>query len=348
MPDPFLYLSASGAAALASAIPFLAISALVMARARRIASINAPASTSVHGTGPQPGSATGWPAACVVAMGLGLAVGSFVLLRRSVWPPSSALERLLTVVIPAVLIIEWIAGLQRVPHWFTWLLRIGLAAMIPRILWHGSVYLSGADSQWEAWQSATAWLLCSVLLASVWGLLGRLAERAPGASLPFGLGLTISSAGLTIMLAGYIEGGAMAFPLTAALLATTGGVWLARTCSDSLPRAKVAADRDTSSNCRSLMNSGGAAILGIGIAGLYGLLFIGHFFGRLSTMTAMTLLLSPLLCWVTEVPFLRHRHPWLVGSLRLAFVAIPLAVVLILAKRDFDRDMAPLLSLLIP
>ena len=56
------------------------------------------------------------------------------------------------------------------------------------------------------------------------------------------------------------------------------------------------------------------------------------------------MLLSPLLCWVTEIPQLRQRKPWLVGLLRLVLVAIPLLVVLAAAKRDFDRDMAPLLG----
>jgi len=86
------------------------------------------------------------------------------------------------------------------------------------------------------------------------------------------------------------------------------------------------------------------AIVGIGVLGLFGLLFIGRFFGRLSTASALAMLLAPLLCWATEAPFLRERKPWLVGSLRLALVAIPLAVVLVAAKREFDRDMAPLLT----
>ena len=53
--------------------------------------------------------------------------------------------------------------------------------------------------------------------------------------------------------------------------------------------------------------------------------------------------LAPLLCWVTEIPLLRNRKPWIVGTVRLTLVAIPLVVVLVAAKRDFDRDMAPLL-----
>jgi hypothetical protein len=72
------------------------------------------------------------------------------------------------------------------------------------------------------------------------------------------------------------------------------------------------------------------------------LLFIGRFFGQLSTGRALAILLAPLLCWITELPRLRRQNPWFVGSLRLVLVMIPLAVVLFLAKRDFDRDMAPL------
>jgi hypothetical protein len=122
------------------------------------------------------------------------------------------------------------------------------------------------------------------------------------------------------MMAGYIKGGAAAFPLAATLVATTIG-------------ARLIAKR-----------SGVPASIGIGVVGLFGLLFIGRFFGRLSTGSALAMLLAPLLCWATEAPLLRHRKPWLVGSLRLALVAIPLLVVLAAAKRDFDRDMAPLLG----
>ena len=68
-----------------------------------------------------------------------------------------------------------------------------------------------------------------------------------------------------------------------------------------------------------------------------------HFFGELSAVSALAILLAPLLCWATEIRLLRHRKPWIVGSVRLVLVAIPLMLVLTEAKSDFDRDMAPLL-----
>jgi len=80
--------------------------------------------------------------------------------------------------------------------------------------------------------------------------------------------------------------------------------------------------------------------LGMGLTGLFGILMMGRFFGDLSTGRAVVLLIAPLLCWVSELPLVRGRKPWVMGAVRLAIVAIPLAVVLGLAKHDFDRDNA--------
>jgi len=291
-----MYLKAMGAAAMVSAMFVLA-----MAGVRR-------------------GSATWLNSACVLGMGLGLAFGYYVLSLRLAWPPVNGLDRFLTIVVPAALGIELIAGFQCVPRWVAWMLRMSLAATIPRILLHGSVYLSGSGNDWNLWQAGTALAVCGALLAGLWGLLSWLSQRSPGVSIPLALYLSAQCAGLTVMMAGYIKGGAAAFPLAATLVATT-----------------IAARQITK-------RSGAPAILGIGVVGLFSLLFIGRFFGRLSTGCALAMLLAPLLCWTTETPLLRHRKPWLVGSLRLVLVAIPLVVVLAVAKRDFDRDMAPLLG----
>lgn len=304
MPDPLLYLQAMGSAAIVSTILLLA-----MIWVRRSA------------------TATWLNSACVLAIGLGLAIGYAVLSLRVVWPPVNGLDRFLAIVVPVTLGIELVAGFQSVPRWAAWLLRISLAAAIPRILLHGSVYLSGSADDWTVWQALTALAVCVGLLAVLWCLLAWLSQRTPGVSIPLALCLTIQCVGLTVMMAGYIKGGAAAFPLAATLVATTLAAGLVA------PRIGASAAFD------------GTAILGIGVVGLFGLLFIGRFFGRLSTGCAVTMLLSPLLCWATEIPLLRHRKPWLVASLRMALVAIPLLVVLAVAKREFDREMAPLLGI---
>lgn len=297
MPEPSLYLQAMGAAGIVSAMCVLALAGV-----RR------------------PASAARLNSASVLGIGFGLVVGYHLLSWRWAWPPVHGLDRLLRIVIPTVLGIELIAGFECIPRWVAWCLRLGLAATTPGILLHGSVYLSGSGSDWTLWQVGTGLAVCSALLAGLWGLLGWLLERSPGVSIPLALALSIWCAGLTVMMAGYIKGGAAAFPMAATLVATALG-------------ARLTAQR-----------SSVPAILGIGMVGLFGLLFVGRFFGRLSTASALTILIAPLLCWATEAPLLRHRKPWLVGSLRLVLVAIPLVVVLAVAKRNFDRDMAPLLG----
>ena len=302
MPDPLLYYKAMATAAIVSAM-----SVLAMAGLRR-------------------SSGTTWlNSACVLGIGFGLTAGYYVLSLRLAWPPVNALERFLEIVIPVALGIELVAGFLRVPNWVASFLRLSLVAAIPRILLHRSVYLNGTDNEWTLWQVGTAMVVSSVALAGLWSLLSWLLRRSPGVSIPFALSLSSLCGGLTVMMAGYIKGGAAAFPLAATVAATTVGAWLISKRS-SMP-----------------VDCGGQAILGIGVAGLFGQLFIGHFFGELSAVSALAILLAPLLCWATEIRLLRHRKPWIVGSVRLVLVAIPLMLVLTEAKSDFDRDMAPLL-----
>ena len=303
MPESLLYVEAIGAAAIVSAMFVFATGGL-----------RGPANTLRLNS------------ACVVGIGIGLAIGCHVLSLRFVWPPMNGLDRFLTIVVPAALSIELFSGFQRVPRWVAWLLRISLAVTVPRILLHGSVFLSRSGGEWTPWQAVSAMAICGALLAGLWGLLCALSHRRPGISIPLALALATVCAGMAVMMAGYIAGGAVAFPLAATLVATAGAAKLIG------KRLSVPAD------------FAAPAILGIGVVGLFCVLFIGRFFGRLSTAEALSLALAPLLCWATETPFFRHRKPWVVGTIRLALVAIPLAVVLALAKYDFDRDMAPLLG----
>lgn len=302
MPDPLLYLKAMGAAAGVSTICALAL--LVRRRA-----VGTPWRNS----------------ACVFAVAAGLVAGNYVLSLQWKWPPANGLDRLLTLVVPLTLGIELLAGWSYVPRTTCWLLRLILIAAIPRVLLHQSVYLSG-EGDWTLGMASSALAISSLLLGGVWVLLSRLSDRAPGVSIPFALGLTILCSGATVMLAGYIKGGAAAIPLAAALIATAIAGKLA-TCRAKLPTPVEA-----------------PALVAIGVVGLAGILLVGHFFGRLSTPAALTLLLAPLLCWLTELPYLKTRPPWLIGSLRVFFVAVPLLVILLLAKSEFDRELGPLVS----
>lgn len=264
--------------------------------------------------------------ACVLGIGLGLAFGYGVLGFQWTWPPVKGLDRFLMIVVPTLIGIELIAGFLSVPNWFAWFLRMTLAATTPRILLHDSVYLSGSGDNWIQWNAGIVLASCGGMLAGTWGLLSWLAHRSAGVSVPLVLGMTIQCAGLTVMMAGYLKGGIAAFPWVATVVATAVASKL------FAKRIGVSAHFVSST------------IIGIGMVGLFSLLFIGHFFGRLSASIALVLLWTPLLCFITELPLLRRWKPWHLVSLRFVLVAIPLLLVLAVAKHDFDQKMAPLLK----
>jgi hypothetical protein len=295
MPDAALYLKAVLISAGASALCVLALGGV-----RR------------------PPSAARLNAACVLAIALGLALGGAWLRLPFGWPPTSALARLLMIVLPAAIGVELLASFEPIPRWVAWGMRLLVAASSGRILLHGSVYLAGDKSEWTAWQQASTLAFCAAALAVVWALLHWLASRASGVSIPLVLCESSLAGGAAIMLAGYLAGGETALVLAAAL----AGAAIA---------ASVVGMREAPQG-----------LVGVGIVGLFGVLCIGRFFGRLSTGAALVVLLAPLLGWATETPPLRNRPAWLKGALRFALAAIPLAFVLAAAKLDFDRDMRPL------
>lgn len=295
MPDPLLYLKSMTLAAIISAIVVL-----VMATVKR------------------PAGTTRLNVACVLALAGGIAVGQFVLTTRVLWPPLNGLDRFLTIVIPAVLGIELFTSFASTAPRVAWFLRLSLATAIPRILLHGSVYLNDQNA-WSAWQGIAILVASGLTLIILWVLLNWLSRRSDtDVSIALSLALATHCAGISIMMAGYLKGGAAAFPLAAALLATS----LARLAS----------------------KHGTPALIGIGVVNLFGVVFIGCFFGRLPIAYALPLLLAPLLCWITELPGMRTRTHRSVATIRLILVTIPVIVVLVLVKRDFDRTMRPLLN----
>lgn len=268
----------------------------------------------------RPLSATNLNLACIAGVASGLLTGYFVLQVHPKWPPANGLDRYLAIIIPAVVGIELLAGLPGVSRWFAWLLRLGFAAVAGRILLYGSVYVAARGSEWTSLQEGISLGSSAILLVLVWSLLLRLADRSPSVSIPLAIAEASLFSGGVIMLAGYLTGGKAALPLAAALAGVGGASYLIAT--------RFATH----------------GTIGIGVVGLFGLLFVGRFFGNVSTGRALALFLAPLLCWVSELPILRGRQPWLIGAVRLALVAVPLVVVVVLEKRDFDRYTAPLLG----
>jgi len=306
MPDPLIYGQAIGAASLVSVV-----AALVFWFALR------PITDAIR-----PGLLTAF------AISLGLVAGYWGLGQRLQWPPVNALDRLLLIVVPLAAMVEIVAGVKRTPTWLAWTFRAGLAAATPRILLHGSIYVTGVHDDWTPLAAMLLLATTAAILAASWGCLGLLNRRSPGIGVPASLAMAMLGAGLTIMMSGYLRGGAASFPFLGAVFASSLLVFVLEKHRPSFVPWESEAE------------------IGLGVIGLFGLLFIGRFFGELSTTNALVILLSPALGWVTQLPKLRDQRPWVVVLVQLILTAIPLAIVLLLAKQEFDREMAPLLTLL--
>ncbi len=323
MPDPISYLKASIAAVFASAMIVLAFRLILR--------------KSVHSSA---------AVICLLAVGGGVVTGYGVLQFSWTWPPVNALNRFLMIVLPATLVVELLAAIlgggeavsiriltnsatkksgSRCALGF----RLALYASVGRILLHDSVYLddvgSGHLDAWTFTQAVAVFGGSFLGLIASWSLLCRLSERSSAGSITVSLAMAIQCTGLATMMAGYIKGGAAAIPLAAALAGTTlASALLLNGFSDS--------------DKRYLQGT-----IGIGVIGLFSLLCIGHYFGQLTGLRAIVLFLTPLLCWISELPGLRSRPAWQKSGVRLIAVTIALSATLFFAKQDFDRKMAPLL-----
>lgn len=273
----------------------------------------------VAGARRRPAGHSWFELASVIGVGAGLTAGYAVLQIVPAWPPANALDRFLTIVLPTALGVELLATVPRFTSWFVAALRVVLALATGRILLHGSVYLNGMTSD-AVWQSRITLAAAGGLFAAVWGLLFWLHHRIPGISVPLALSESLVSGGLAVMLHGYLAGGQAALPPAAAV---TGVAFAAVMVKAS---------------------DGNNAPINVGVVSLFALLFIGRFFGALSTWEAVVVFLAPLLCMATELRRLRFKTPWQVVALRLGLVSVPLVVVLVFATRDFNRKMAPLLT----
>jgi hypothetical protein len=291
MPDPLLYLKSAGMAAMVSALCVL----ILAARQGR----DHPPRLTV---------------ACLVACGLGIAAGCWLLGWRAGWP-TNALDRFVKLVIPGCLLVELLTARLSGRPARRWLVRTAWIATVPPTLLFGSVHVVEGHAGGMGMTPAVLYVASGLMLAATWFPLDWLNDRL-SAQMPLmaALGSAIFCAGVAVMLGGYINGGAVVCPLVGAL---AGAAVTSRAVTPSLPTALIA----------------------LGVVELYGVVFVGTFFGRLDLGPALALILSPLVCWVSEFPGVRQWRPWVKAALQLALVAISLALVVGLAKRDFDVRM---------
>jgi hypothetical protein len=247
----------------------------------------------------------------VLGVGLGFFVGCWLLGQQPHWPTVQVRDRILLVLLPAVILVELVALLPSYLAWLVWPLRLIVVAGAMPVLLQDSVYLkegSGPES-WTVQQTWVNFACWGGALAVVWGLLGLLARRTQGHAVSLAVALACFGAGLTMMLSGYATGGPMGFALGAALVG-----------------AVIA----------SLLLSGPAdpvGVLAIGVVGLFALLVSGHFFSELLLLNAALLFFGPLLCWLPELP------PRLRGVGRILLAAVPIALAVLLAQQKFAATM---------
>ncbi len=248
------------------------------------------------------------------AVGVGVLAASGATDQWPHWPALEDRARFLTLLLPLTLAVEtWAAILPS--RGIAWLVRLGLAAIAAPILLHNSVYLahlSGRDSaEWSLAEATVVLCGLAALLAIVWTLMSGLERRSSSQAVHGVLALDASATALTVMLSGYYRGGLLGLGLAGAI----AGATLASSISRPQPSTRGS--------------------LGMSVIGIFAVVIMGRFFGALSTSLAACLLLAPLGAWTVELPRLRKLAPsWRVMA-RLACVAIPLLVVLIIAQRKF-------------
>ena len=221
--------------------------------------------------------------------GVGCAIGCYLLQQKPRWSLAEDQDRLLTLLLPLAVLVECVAAFRKVPRWLACGLRLLLAASAAPILLHNSRYITDqagpGTRDWSTWTIVEVLGGLGLLLSAAWASLGLLMHRAPGRSVPLALALLGFSAGMTIMLSGYLSAGELGLPLAAALV----GIVLASFVCSPLPAL--------------------TAPLGVGVVALFGLLVIGRFFGSLTTSHALLLFAAPQLCWLPELPYLRKLRP---------------------------------------
>lgn len=257
--------------------------------------------------------ATGW----VAGLGAGIYGGCGWLGELPRWPPLEDRDRFLVILLPLALAVEGAAMLIK-PRWPIWIARIAVAAAAAPILLYNSSYIADLDgdgpgsAEWNRAETALVLSLSAVMLAGVWGLLGRLKARDSDRALSPVLVFTALASGVTVMLCGYFRGGRLALPIAGAI----AGVTLA---SYAFPKQQV------ENPC-----------LGIGIIGIFTIRFIGRFYGSLPTSLAIGLLLAPLLAWTAELPWFRKLPPAARATIGIAAVLAALALIVTYAQLRFN------------
>ncbi|MEY3459940.1 MAG: hypothetical protein RL215_3097 [Planctomycetota bacterium] len=258
----------------------------------------------------------------LLVLGGGVVAGLAVQRSFPSIPPSSGLDRFLTLIFPALLAAEFLAACGGVRGRYLNVLRILLCLAVPVVILFDSTHLH-SPPDWFLLPGLTGGgglrlLGCSLLIALFDRLVQRRLVDTPGL-LALACLLSLQSAGIAVMLGGWIRGGSAALPLAGASagVCLAGGLFRQQSLTGAAARMAV----------WSLLN----------------MLLLGHFFGRLSLADTAWLMSAVLLPpWVPLPLALRRRiHE---ATFQLGLTATVLAVLLWLWWRTFALRMQPLLA----
>lgn len=269
--------------------------------------------------------------AVMTAFAWGVAAGLFLLRGAPSLPPTTGLDRLLVILLPVALAIEIEAAVSRVGGVWPTAERGCVALLSVPVLLHGSVWMEGG-------MPMVVILAAALFLWASWeGIAGEVRGSAdPIVGVVTSLSLV--AAGLSIAMAGWIRGGLVALPLAAAL----AGALLAE--RSGLPVGHVGGGADAPP-----CPSGLAGLTAAGFVALFGVVVVGRCFGRLGSAAALLVLLAPLSTVVVPgigrmLPDSGGRRVLCSARYRILLALVPLVIVVLVEKADFDARLGRLLG----
>lgn len=272
--------------------------------------------------------------AAIVAFVWGVVAGLALLRALPALPPTSGLDRFLVILLPVAVAIEaeaavgWLGG-----FWLT--VERGCVALLSvAVLLHGSVWMETGGAP------AAAILAASLFLWASWeGLSGEVRLTGDWV-VAVVLVLAIVVAGLAIAMAGWLKGGMVAVPLSAAL---------AGSLVATLVRGAAAVREGPGGRPAQAARDGLAGLTAAGIVALFGIVVVGRCFGRLGSAAALLILLAPLLAALPAgicrlLPASGVERLLRSARYRVLLGIVPLVIVVLAAKADFDARMGRLLG----
>lgn len=255
----------------------------------------------------------------VLGVGAGFFVGVWLIGLAPHVPPREDQDRLLIVLLPAIVGVEIAVIFLRDLPWAAWSLRLIVAAGAAPILLYGSIYVSDSAGpgtrEWSPMLTALILGGLGMAFALNLTLLDRWARPKAGGAILFTLVIATAGAGLSVMLSGYASGGLLGIPLAAVLAG-----------------AAIASFLNGTADLRGTIS--------VGIAVLFAILVVGRFFGNLTTTNAFLLFFAPLLGWLPELLLGNRFGPRSRASASVVLATMPVAFALMLVGEKLAFDSA--------